>query len=236
MIALDIKEKIKNELWGMINCLSENEVKLLFTSYEYDADSLSECSKIIKNYGFSVLGHGATKNVFVFDFLTGFVIKTPVLYVRKGKKLFKRLINNGETDSCEKEKKLFEVAEDKKVESFFLPSERIVSLGGKRNFYISEKLIESPEEDNPCWNIINITDTFNKEEKDKFNLAIEKYIDNIDLSITAAIILYKQNPDKFLDFLKFIKEYDINDLYLYNMGFDINGKLKIFDYSGLDDI
>lgn len=219
----------------MVNCLSENEVKLLFTSYEYDTDSLSECSKIIKNYGFSVLGHGATKNAFIFDFLTGFIIRTPVLYRRAGKKPFKKLVNNGEIDSCKKEKKLFEVAEDKRVENFFHPSEKIISLGKKQNFYISEKLTKSPEEDNPCWDIISITDTFSEEEKNIFNSAIEKYIDDIDLSMIAAIILYKQNPNKFLDFLKFIKEYDINDLYLYNMGFDENGKLKIFDYSGLDD-
>lgn len=235
MTALDVKEKIKYELRGMINCLSDNEVKLLFTSYEYNANSLSECDKIIKKYGFSVFGHGATKNTFIFNFNTGFIIKTPILFIREGKNLFKRLVNNSETDSCEKEKKLFEVAKDKKVESFFLPSERIVSLGGKRNFYISEKLMECPDEDNHCWDIVNITDTFNKEEKDKFNLAIEKYIDYTDLSMTAAAILYKQNPDNFLDFLRFVKEYDINDLYLYNMGFDNNGKLKIFDYSGLDD-
>ena len=75
MTNLEIKEKIKYELWGMINCLSDNEVKLLFTSCEYDADSLSECNKIIKKYGFSVFGHGATKNAFIFNFNTGLSLK-----------------------------------------------------------------------------------------------------------------------------------------------------------------
>lgn len=147
-----------------------------------------------------------------------FVLKIPIagrIYVDDNE------IYKYNEDYCDLEWSNYLLSEEAHLEGFFAKTKRVT-----KNLFIQEKLIPFYDyEENKVPDskyILRALEILQKQE--------EHY--TIQDTQIISILLSQHTEDEYYKLNTFFKENHINDLHSNNFGFDNQGKLKLFDYSG----
>ena len=124
-------------------------------------------------------------------------------------------------DYCDLEWSNYLLSEEAHLEDFFAKTKRIT-----KNLFAQEKLIpfydyeENKVPDSKC--ILKALEILQEQD--------EHY--TIQDTQIISILLSQHTEDEYNRLNAFFKENHINDLHANNFGFDKQGRLKLFDYSG----
>lgn len=189
---------------------------------------------------------GISKMVIIFDSLTEWVVKIPIMYGAsnrtepKYRETFKKDVRNGkfnsylvfDTDLCEKEVALYKEASKIGIGEFFSEERKVMNYHGVP-IYVQKRV---------NWTYMD-SDRFEEPTDDSITDSIEDVLIAGDYSNTVCDLcalapfaedLYKavDSEQVFKNILQFITDFHINDLHDENVGYDLNGVPVFFDYSG----